>query len=142
MNLAKAILEGDRLALARLLTRVENDDPRGREALDELFPHTGKAHLVGITGSPGTGKSSLANQLAKVFRKPLDGSPKANVAIVAVDPTSPFTGGAILGDRVRMKDLHGDSGFSSAPWHRAARWAGSHARRQPWCRCWMPPGST
>jgi LAO/AO transport system kinase len=111
MNLAKAILEGDRLALARLLTYVENDDPRGREALDELFHHTGKAHVVGITGSPGTGKSSLANQLAKVFRKPTDGSPKAKVAIVAVDPTSPFTGGAILGDRVRMKDLHGDSGI-------------------------------
>ncbi len=108
MNLAKSILEGDRLALARLLTRVENDDPRARVDMDVLFEHTGKAHLVGITGSPGTGKSSLANQLAKAMRKEKK-APK--VAVVAVDPTSPFTGGAILGDRVRMRDLHGDEGI-------------------------------
>ena len=108
MNLAKSILEGDPLALARLLTRVENDDPRAKEEMDVLFTHTGKAHLVGITGSPGTGKSSLVNQLAKAVRKE-ENSPK--VAIVAVDPTSPFTGGAILGDRIRMRDLHGDEGI-------------------------------
>jgi LAO/AO transport system kinase len=108
MNLSKSILEGDRLALARLLTWVENDDPRAKADMDELFAHTGKAHLVGITGSPGTGKSSLANQLAKVMRK----EKKApRIAVVAVDPTSPFTGGAILGDRVRMRDLHGDEGI-------------------------------
>jgi LAO/AO transport system kinase len=107
MNYAQSILSGDRLALARLLTLVENNTPEGRAALDELFPHAGKAHLVGVTGSPGSGKSSLVNQIALHYRK--TDSPK-RVAIVAVDPSSPFTGGAVLGDRVRMRDLSGDAG--------------------------------
>lgn len=80
--------------------------PDGRAALIELFPHTGKAHLIGVTGSPGTGKSSLVNQLALYYRK----TENKRVAIVAVDPSSPFTGGAVLGDRVRMRDLAGDTG--------------------------------
>lgn len=105
-NLVKSLLNGDRLALSRLLTQVENDTPKGREALSELFCHTGQAHLVGITGAPGVGKSSLVNQLTLEYRK----KTKNNVAIVAVDPTSPFTGGAVLGDRVRMRDLSGDEG--------------------------------
>jgi LAO/AO transport system kinase len=105
----KAILEGDRRALARLLTLVENDDPQGKAALNELYPRTGRAHVVGITGAPGTGKSSFTNQLARVYRNPPSGEPKT-VAIVAVDPSSPFTGGAFLGDRVRMKDHSGDPG--------------------------------
>ncbi len=105
----KAILEGDRRALARLLTLVENDDPQGRAALNELYPRTGKAHVVGITGAPGTGKSSFTNQLARIYRNPPSGEPR-QVAIVAVDPSSPFTGGALLGDRVRMKDHSGDAG--------------------------------
>ena len=106
MSLTRSILDGNRLALARLLTQVENDSPGGREALAELFPHTGKAHLIGVTGAPGTGKSSLVNQLALGYRKNAD----KKVAIVAVDPSSPFTGGAVLGDRVRMRDLSGDEG--------------------------------
>jgi LAO/AO transport system kinase len=101
-----SILEGNRLALARLLTQVENNSPEGRAALAELFPHTGKAHLIGVTGAPGTGKSSLVNQLALHYRK----QDNKRVAIVAVDPSSPFTGGAVLGDRVRMRDLSGDAG--------------------------------
>ena len=106
MSLTQAILAGNRLALARLLTQVENDSAEGRTGLAKLFPHTGKAHLIGVTGAPGTGKSSLVNQLALYYRK---GSDK-KIAIVAVDPSSPFTGGAVLGDRVRMRDLSGDEG--------------------------------
>jgi GTPase len=106
MTLAEQLLSGNRLALTRLLTQVENDTPEGRAALTELFPHTGKAHLIGVTGAPGTGKSSLVNQLAMHFRQ----LEEHRVAIVAVDPSSPFTGGAVLGDRVRMRDLSGDPG--------------------------------
>jgi LAO/AO transport system kinase len=110
MSLAPSVLSGDRLALSRLLTQVENDTPAGRAALGELFPHTGRAHLIGVTGAPGTGKSSLVNQLAHYYRRPPQGEAPRRVAVVAVDPSSPFTGGAILGDRVRMKDLAGDPG--------------------------------
>jgi len=110
MTLSSSVLSGDRLALARLLTQVENGTPVGRRALDELFAHAGKAHRIGVTGAPGTGKSSLVNQLARYYRHPPDGADPCRVAVVAVDPTSPFTGGAILGDRVRMRDLAGDPG--------------------------------
>jgi len=101
------ILDGNRLALSRILTQIENDSPQGREALRGLFPHTGRAHLVGVTGAPGTGKSSLVNQLALHYRRT---DPPKRVAIVAVDPSSPFTGGAVLGDRIRMTELSGDNG--------------------------------
>jgi len=105
ISLAASVLAGDRLSLARLLTQLESDVPEGRAALSELFPHTGRAHLIGVTGAPGTGKSSLVNQLALHYRK----AHARRVAIIAVDPSSPFTGGAVLGDRVRMRDLSGDS---------------------------------
>src|SRR3989304_2910470 len=106
MVLQKSVLEGDRLALARLLTEIENDSPAGRKALNAIFKHTGKAYLIGVTGAPGTGKSTLVNQLALHYRK----TAPHRVAIVAVDPTSPFTGGAVLGDRIRMRELSGDAG--------------------------------
>ncbi|HEU0293622.1 MAG TPA: methylmalonyl Co-A mutase-associated GTPase MeaB, partial [Anaerolineales bacterium] len=99
MSLAKSVLEGSRLSLSRVLTQVENDSAEGRTLLVELFPHTGKAHLIGVTGAPGTGKSSLVNQLTLHYRK----QDKKRIAIIAVDPSSPFTGGAVLGDRVRMR---------------------------------------
>lgn len=110
MNLVASALEGNRLSLARLLTQIENGTSEGRAALDALYPHTGEAHLIGVTGAPGTGKSSLVNQLARLYRHPTDGSAARRVGVVAVDPSSPFTGGAILGDRVRMRDLAGDPG--------------------------------
>jgi len=105
-----SILSGQRLALSRLLSQIENDTPVGREALNQLFPHTGRAHLIGVTGAPGTGKSSLVNRLAYFYRNPPENQVPPRVAIVAVDPSSPFTGGAFLGDRVRMRDLAGDPG--------------------------------
>lgn len=103
-----AVLSGDRRALARLLTAIENETPQGKEALDFLFKRTGQAHIIGVTGSPGAGKSSFVNQLTKYFRSL---EPNKQIAILAVDPSSPFTGGALLGDRVRMRDLSGDAGI-------------------------------
>jgi LAO/AO transport system kinase len=105
------ILSGDKLALSRFLSHIENSTAEGREALNQLFPHSGKAHLVGVTGAPGTGKSSLVNRLAFSYRNPPENQTSIKVAVVAVDPSSPFTGGALLGDRVRMRDLTGDPGI-------------------------------
>jgi GTPase len=102
-KLVQELLNGSRRALARMLTFVENE--QAQTALSQLFPHTGKAWVVGVTGAPGTGKSSLVNGLAKIFR-----TQEKTVGIIAVDPTSPFSGGAILGDRIRMSDLAGDTG--------------------------------
>ncbi len=107
MSVVDRILAGDRLALARLLTQIENEQPEGFESLSALFPHTGRAHLLGVTGPPGTGKSTLVNRLALALRS----RTQKTVGVVAVDPSSPFTGGAILGDRIRMRDLSGDPGI-------------------------------
>jgi LAO/AO transport system kinase len=108
MTLAASVLEGDRLAIARLMTQVENDTREGMAGLEAIFSHTGRAHLIGVTGAPGVGKSSLVNQCARAYRHPPEGREPCSVGIIAVDPSSPFSGGAILGDRVRMRDLSGD----------------------------------
>lgn len=97
---------GNPRAIARLITQVERDATAARGIIAALYAATGRAHLVGITGPPGSGKSSLVNELAKAFRRR-----GRRVGIVAVDPSSPFTGGALLGDRVRMRDLSGDEGI-------------------------------
>ncbi|HEY86328.1 MAG TPA: methylmalonyl Co-A mutase-associated GTPase MeaB [Chloroflexi bacterium] len=104
-SLSQQILNRKRRAIARLITYVENNHPKAQQALSELYPHTGQAHLVGVTGAPGTGKSSLVNEIAKAYRRQ-----DISVAILAIDPTSPFSGGAILGDRIRMRELTGDPG--------------------------------
>ncbi|MEJ2758308.1 MAG: methylmalonyl Co-A mutase-associated GTPase MeaB [Anaerolineales bacterium] len=106
----QAVLSGNRLALSRLLSQIENDTQQGQEALAELFPNSGNAYLIGVTGAPGTGKSSLVNQVAYSYRHPSNGSHPRKVAVVAVDPSSPFSGGAVLGDRIRMGALTGDPG--------------------------------
>ena len=104
-DLVARFLNGERRALSRILTRVENGTPEGRGYLRELFPRSGKTHTIGVTGSAGSGKSSLTGALAAEYRKR-----GAQVGIVAVDPSSPFTQGAILGDRIRMQDLVLDPG--------------------------------
>ena len=109
-SLVEPVRQGSRLALGRLLTQVENDTEDGRQALARLFRYTGNAHLIGVTGAPGTGKSSLVNRLAYHYRHPEQDAGARRVGVIAVDPSSPFTGGAILGDRVRMRDLAGDPG--------------------------------
>jgi len=97
---------GDKRSIARLVSVVENDEPGAAEAMRELYPATGNAQTVGITGPPGGGKSTLVNRLAGLYRERA-----ARVAIVAVDPSSPFSGGAILGDRIRMRERFLDDGI-------------------------------
>jgi LAO/AO transport system kinase len=108
----QAIRLGDRLALSRALTAVENNTPQSKTIQAALFPYTGNAHLIGVTGAPGSGKSTLVNQVAKASRKGAgQGQNPPKIAVIAVDPTSPFSGGALLGDRIRMQDLAGDKGI-------------------------------
>ena len=102
-ELEARLLSGDRRALARVLSWVESGDERGREMLRALYPRSGRARTIGLTGSPGAGKSTVTNELAKAFRQR-----GQSVGIVAIDPSSPYTMGAILGDRVRMTELYSD----------------------------------
>jgi LAO/AO transport system kinase len=97
---------GDPRALARAISMVENRGPESADLLKALFPHSGKARILGMTGAPGAGKSTLVDQLAKLYRR--EGK---TLGIIAVDPTSPYSGGAILGDRIRMQDHHADPGI-------------------------------
>ncbi len=98
-NLIEKMRKGDRRAVARLITKVENGGPEvSKQIIKEIYPETGKSFIIGITGSPGSGKSTLTNQIASEYLKK-----GLKISIIAVDPTSPFSGGALLGDRIRMK---------------------------------------
>ncbi len=102
-NIVERLLQGDRRALARMVTLIENEIPAAHRYLAELHLHSGKAHIIGVTGAPGSGKSTLVTHMVRELRRR-----DHKVGVVAVDPSSPFTGGAILGDRIRMVELSGD----------------------------------
>ena len=105
MDIAEELLKGNRLALSRAITAIENEYDNATEIMQKLYPHTGHALVLGITGPPGAGKSTLTDKLARAYR-----DQGKTVGIIAIDPTSPFTGGAILGDRIRMNGLTMDEG--------------------------------
>jgi len=103
--IARGVLKGDKRSVARAISQIENEQPEAQEIISLIYPHTGKAYVIGITGPGGCGKSSLVEKLVKELRR--EGK---TVGVVAVDPTSPFTGGAFLGDRIRMQELSTDDG--------------------------------
>ena len=105
-NWADQVRAGDTRAISRAITAIENSDPRAEDLLRELFPSTGRAYLIGVTGAPGTGKSTLVDKLASHYR-----ARGKTVGVIAVDPTSPYTGGAVLGDRIRMQGHATDAGI-------------------------------
>ena len=104
-TLSQRLLSGDRRALAKAITLVENDDPRGREVVREVYPHTGSAAMIGFTGPPGVGKSTLLDALTRLER-----AAGRTVAVLSIDPSSPFTRGALLGDRIRLANHFLDPG--------------------------------
>ena len=103
-DLVAAVLQGSVKAMARLITLVENEDSRALQIMGAIYPHTGNAYVLGITGSPGTGKSTLTDKITSSLRER-----EQTVGVIAVDPSSPFTGGALLGDRIRMQRSSGDA---------------------------------
>src|SRR5262250_3153098 len=105
-NWVERVCAGDVRAISQAITAIENHEAEAEELLRQVFPRTGKAYLTGVTGAPGTGKSTLVDRLAVHYRKA-----EQRVGVVAVDPTSPYTGGAILGDRIRMQSHAGDNGI-------------------------------
>src|SRR3954453_8788982 len=104
-TLAQRLLDGDKRALARAITLVESDDPRGWDLVREVYPRTGNAAIVGLTGAPGAGKSTLIGALTKLRREA-----GREIAVLSIDPSSPFTQGALLGDRIRLSDHFLDPG--------------------------------
>ncbi|SDJ95440.1 methylmalonyl Co-A mutase-associated GTPase MeaB [Natronorubrum texcoconense] len=102
-DLLEALLAGEHRALARVISKIENRSPGYRDLVSELYAHTGEADVIGITGSPGAGKSTLVDKLAETYRDRGE-----TVGVIAIDPSSPFTGGAVLGDRIRMASTVGD----------------------------------
>src|SRR5580704_9254080 len=104
-SLAQRLLDGDRRALARAITLVENDRPEGWDLVREIYPHTGRAEVVGFTGPPGAGKSTLIGALTKTRR-----AAGRTVGVLSIDPSSPFTHGALLGDRIRLTEHFLDQG--------------------------------
>ena len=109
-TLAERVLAGDPRAMARAISTIENEDPAAVELLGAIFPRSGRAYLVGVTGPPGAGKSTLVDRLVTALRTQSGPGPQRTVGVIAVDPTSPFTGGAVLGDRLRMQMHAGDEG--------------------------------
>ena len=103
-TLTDRVLAGDPRAIARAISHIENDDPQTGDLVARIFGHTGRAYIIGVTGPPGAGKSTLVDRLLTEFR-----AQQRSVGVIAIDPTSPFTGGAVLGDRLRMQQHAGDS---------------------------------
>ena len=123
-SLAERLIAGDKRALARAITLIENDDPAGWELVREVFPRTGRARIVGLTGPPGVGKSTLIGALTTEMRKA-----DRDVAVLSIDPSSPFTRGALLGIGSDSLTTSSTPGFSSARWRAGAPWAACLRRR-------------